>query len=601
MDKSKAKAFPVDIRKTKISGFFNRYLCVNRSVSIPSLYQQFEKHGTIDNFRIVAGLKTGEIDRRIATDSDFYKWMEAVSWDQQNYYDKKRDEFLDKLILLVGKAQEPSGYINTFYSGNYRRLRLIGLENSHEFYCGGHLIQAAIAHYRSTGKENFINIAVKWADYLCKRFGKDKIQKNDGHPEIEMALIELYRTTGVDRYIHLAEFLMSLPYVHNGNKSFLQMDEVNGHAVRMMYLLSGASDYYIETADEMYLNKVRLLWNDLLEGKYYITGGIGSRYSGEAFGSRYELPNLNAYCESCASIALMMWLFRMFLIEPEAMYFDLFEMVLYNSFLSSISLNGEKYFYVNPLASKGNHERKQWYQTMCCPPNIQRFFSSLPGYFYAVKNNEIWINLYDKNNASIDLNGNTINLSVDTEYPWNGNVVIQVNQNKSIPVCLHIRVPLWSEDSIIEMQNRKFYPLSGTYFTCSVSDNSKIKIHFNVKSRFCTASPKIESDRNCVAIMRGPIVYCMEGADNQFDIFNFYICNQSLKEKQKTWENSNKFIEISGFGFLEKDTCIPYYKIEERKFSSKTIKFTAIPYFMWANRTISEMNIWFPYIEQRQK
>ncbi|HRS06343.1 MAG TPA: glycoside hydrolase family 127 protein [Candidatus Ratteibacteria bacterium] len=599
VNKSKVKVLPVDIQRTRISGFFDRYLCTNRSVSIPSLYRQFEKHGTIDNFRIVAGLKDGEINRRLATDSDFYKWMEAISWDQQNYYDEKRDKFLDKLISLVDQAQEPSGYINTFYSGDYRKFRFKNLEKSHELYCGGHLIQAAIAHYRSTGKGNFINIAIKWADYIYKRFAGNKIQKNDGHPEVEMALIELYRATGNNRYIHLAEFLMSLPYVHNGNKSFLQMDEVNGHAVRMMYLLSGASDYYIETGDERYLDKIRLLWNDLLKGKYYITGGVGSRYFSEAFGYQYELPNLNAYCESCASIALMMWLFRMFLIEPDARCFDLFETVLYNSFLSSISLNGEKYFYVNPLASKGGHERKQWYQTMCCPPNIQRFFSSLPGYFYAAKDNEIWVNLYDRNNASIDLGENTVNLSIDTDYPWNGNIVIQVNQNKNMPVCLHMRIPSWSNGSIVEIQNRKFYPLAATYFTCSVSGNSKIKIHFNMKSRFYTASPKVESDRNCVVIKRGPIVYCMEGTDNQFDIFNFYIYNQALREKRKNWENSGNFIEISGRGLLEEDKHMPYYEIEEREFLSRMIKFTAIPYFLWANRTISEMNIWFPYIEKK--
>jgi hypothetical protein len=289
----------------------------------------------------------------------------------------------------------------------------------------------------------------------------------------------------------------------------------------------------------------------------------------------------------------------MFLIEPNARYFDLFETILYNSFLSSISLNGEKYFYVNPLASNGGHERKQWYQTMCCPPNIQRFFSSLPGYFYAAKDNEIWVNLYDRNNASIDLGENTVNLSIDTEYPWNGNVVIQVNQNKNMPVCLHIRIPSWSNGSIVEIQNRKFYPLAATYFTCSVSGNSKIKIHFNMKSRFYTASPKVESDRNCVVIKRGPIVYCMEGTDNQFDIFNFYIYNQALREKRKKWENSGNFIEISGRGLLEEDKHMLYYEIEEREFLSRMIKFTAIPYFLWANRTISKMNIWFPYIEKK--
>ncbi|MCM8762178.1 MAG: glycoside hydrolase family 127 protein, partial [Candidatus Omnitrophica bacterium] len=391
-DSSKAKIFPAtgDI---KTSGFLGNRIKTNRKKSIPSLYNLFLKYGEIDNFRIVAGEKKGKIVRRLATDSNLYKWMEAVSYDINNQMDKENEKLLDSLISLIGKAQEASGYINTFYT-KYKKERFKNLINSHELYCGGHLIQAAIAYHRATGKDNLLKIAVKWADYICKRFGKGKVEENDGHPEVEMSLVELYRETGKERYLELANYFMSLPYKHLGNYSFLKFPQVLGHAVRMMYLCAGATDYYIETGDERYYKKLLSLWQDTAEKKIYITGGIGSRYCGEAIGLSYELPNLRAYAESCANIAFMMWAYRMFLAEGSPDFMDVFETILYNGFLSGISLNGETYFYVNPLASKGEHKRVAWYDCCCCPPNIQRMLASLPSYFYGLTREGIWINLY---------------------------------------------------------------------------------------------------------------------------------------------------------------------------------------------------------------
>ncbi|MCM8788969.1 MAG: glycoside hydrolase family 127 protein, partial [Candidatus Omnitrophica bacterium] len=299
-----SKIRPVSIEEVKIDGFFSYYLERNRNVSIPHLYRLFEKYGTVENFRIAAGVKKCEITRRLATDSDLYKWMEALSWDQQNVYDENKLMFLDDLIDLISKAQEKSGYIDTYYTGIFRKQRFKFLENSHELYCGGHLIQSAIAHYRSTGKDNFIDIAIKWANFIHRKFERKQINKNDGHPEVEMALVELYRTTGEKKYLNLSEKLMNMPYMYIDNKKFLQMEQVMGHAVRMMYLLSGATDYYLETGDKKFYGKIKKLFEDFYSGKYYITGGVGSRYHGESFGFRYELPNMMAYCETCASIAL---------------------------------------------------------------------------------------------------------------------------------------------------------------------------------------------------------------------------------------------------------------------------------------------------------
>ncbi|HOL50005.1 MAG TPA: glycoside hydrolase family 127 protein [bacterium] len=581
----------------QISGFFSRYLENNRKVSMPLLYRLFEKYGTIDNFRIAAGLKEGEITRRLATDSDLYKWMEAISWDRQNYPDKKNQQLLDRLISLISKAQEKDGYIDTFYTGAFKKLRFTDLENGHELYCGGHLIQSAIAHYRNTGKENFLNIAVKWADLICEKFEKKEITRNDGHPEVEMALVELYRTTGNEKYLLLAGKLMDVPYVYLGNKRFLDMKEINGHAVRMLYLLCGATDYYAESGDTKYLKNAKLMYDDLCVGKYYITGGVGSRYERESFGMQYELPNLRAYCETCASIALMMWLYRMFLVEPQSCYFDLFETVLYNAFLSAVSLTGKEYFYVNPLASCGTHQRRAWYKTTCCPPNFQRFMASLPGYFYAVSKNRVWVNLYDENQTDIELpSGQKIFFDIKTRYPWNGDVMINA---KTIgdPVHLYLRIPSWSHRTSITCGKTVTFAKPGSYHRLKISGSTNIHLKFEISCEFYMCKPAVESNRNCVSIRRGPIVYCFEDVDNKFDIFNFSLPRQRFTGKFE--EILGGIIALYGHGFAGRDNMSLYQTYQglnhDNKFFSRKISVKLIPYFAWANRKKSKMITWVPF------
>ncbi|MCM8822639.1 MAG: glycoside hydrolase family 127 protein [Candidatus Omnitrophica bacterium] len=587
-----SKIRPVSIEEVKIDGFFSYYLERNRNVSVPYLYRLFEKYGTVENFRVASGVKKGEITRRLATDSDLYKWMEALSWDQQNCYNIIKVKFLDRMIDLVSKAQEKSGYIETHYTRTFKKHRFKFLENSHELYCGGHLIQAAIAHHRSTGKDNFLDIALKWSDFICKKFEKNQVKQNDGHPEVEMALVELYRTTGEKKYLNLSEKLMDMPYVHLGNKKFLQMEQVMGHAVRMMYLLSGATDYYLETGDKKFYEKIKELFDDLYSGKYYITGGVGSRYHGESFGFRYELPNMMAYCETCASIALMMWMYRMFFVEQNPEYFDLFERTLYNAFLSAVSLDGKKYFYVNPLASNGFHQRQDWHKTTCCPPNFQRFMASLPAYFYAAGENEVWINIYDKNKATIRTSDvNVVSLNVTTEYPWSGKVKIDMRQKIPVKTQLYLRIPWWSEKTKVRYQGKINFAERSSYFRLEISKLfGTIEIEFDVRSQFSSCNPAVESNRNCVAITRGPVIYCLEDCDNPFDIFNLFLPQQSLKEKSVNFPF--KIIEVSGEGMLNvKNTEILYHN-RFPEYGFQKVKFKAIPYFVWANRGKSSMIVW---------
>ncbi|MDW8164381.1 MAG: glycoside hydrolase family 127 protein, partial [Candidatus Omnitrophota bacterium] len=341
-------------------------------------------------------------------------------------------------------------------------------------------MQSAIAHYRSTGKENLLNIAIKWANLICKKFSKCKIEKTDGHPEVEMALVELYRTTKEEKYLKQVEFFLELekPNYAGGlpNIPFLKFKELYGHAVKILYLCSGATDFYIETGNKRYLKVLKNLWKDLVQRKIYITGGISSRYEQEAIGFPYELPNLRSYCESCASIEGMMWAYRMFLIKGDCEYFDIFETILYNSFLSSISFDGKKYFYVNPLSSIGNHEREKWYRTTCCPPNIQRFISLLPGYFYSISDDGIYVNLYDTSTANFKLySGRKVKIEQKTGYPWKGKVLISVDSEEEFN--LYLRIPKWSEKTEIKTNTAVYKPENGKYFRIKAKDQIKIEVN----------------------------------------------------------------------------------------------------------------------------
>ncbi len=590
LEKRNVKCLPVDVCNVKVEGFWKYVIERNRKVSIPLLYKLFIKNKTVENFEIEAGIKKGKKTQRLATDSDLYKWIEAVSWDLQNQWNEKNIKNLDNLIELIGKAQKKSGYLNTSPS---IKKEFENLKYSHELYCGGHLIQASISYYRSTGKENLLNIAIKFADYICKKFGKGKIEKTDGHPEIEMALIELYRTTKEEKYLRHAKFFLEIEnpeYWGLPNIPFLKFSELSGHAVRMMYLCSGATDYYIETGDKRYLKVLENLWNDLILKKIYITGGIGSRYEQEAFGFPYELPNLRAYCESCASVALMMWLWRIFLVKGESKFFDIFETTLYNSFLSSISFDGKKYFYVNPLASYGTYERKEWYDCTCCPPNIQRFISSLPGYFYSISKDGIYVNLYDSSTGELELlSGKKVKIKQETDYPWNGKVLIYVEGDEKFN--LYLRIPEWSEGSV--KISEKIYKVdSGGYFKVEVKGSLKIELNLDVKGKFYLSNPNIESNRNCIALKRGPLVYCLEEIDNpDINLFNSLLFEQELEENHE--EIFNGIITLNG-EILTNNEILPLYeKSEKFKINYEKRKFKSIPYYLWANRGKSKMNIWF--------
>ena len=436
-----ARLHTVPISAVRVDdGFWAARRKVTTERSLPTLLDLLEEHGVFDNFRRLSGRKNVPRRGPVYTDSDGYKWIEAVSWalasnETPDAEKKTLRAKVEALISDIVAAQEPSGYLNTYYQGDKAHLRFTELTRSHEGYCLGHLIQAAIAYYRATGSRTLLDAAIRFADYIVDSFGPSKRPFVTGHPELEMAMVELYRTTGQSKYLDFTRYLFSgierdrlklkdseMRYMFSG-KPFTSHTEFEGHAVRALYAASGATDYFAEAGDPAFQRTLDLLWTDLTARKMYITGGVGSRTAGESFGDDYELPNANAYAETCAAVANVMWNFRLLTLTAEARYADLLERTLYNGANAGMSLSGTTYCYRNPLASSGEKLRNPWYDTTCCPPNIERLFESLPGYFYAMSRDGVYVNLYNTSELNWHMeDGLKLKLTQATNYPWSGDI-----------------------------------------------------------------------------------------------------------------------------------------------------------------------------------
>ena len=598
-------------------GFWSARMTTNKNASIPRLFDLLVEHGVIDNFMRVSGRK--KVDRRgpLYTDSDLYKWLEAAAWVLSSEENSGLKRILDETIDKVITAQGQDGYLNTYYVDKQQGERFKHLEGSHELYCAGHLIQAAIAYFRTTGDNKFLNCANRFADYLVSIFGPGKLAKTDGHPEIEMALVELYRTTGKNDYLNLAKFFLYQPQgPYSGGMPLVSMKEIAGHAVRVAYLFNGAADYYMESGDKTILKVLEQLWEDMTSGKIYITGGIGSRYDLEAFGELYELPNLRAYAETCAAIANIFWNWRMLLITGEARFADLLETGLYNGFLSGVSLDGKNYFYVNPLASSGNHIRKAWYDCTCCPPNVQRLIASIPGYFFTTSPEGIWIHLYDNCRLTTKLtDGSKLSLEMDTRYPAEGSIDITVSPETPAKFSLFLRIPGWCEKAKI-LVNKKEHPEKprpGTYLTINRKwqKNDRLHIEFAMRAVLIESHPRVRENTNAVAVKRGPLVYCFENTDNQ----RIFIPDMELlvdgSVPERTFRPKFQPNLLGGLTTLhgkalvpgQLKTRMPLYR-PLRKYRSipmKEVSVTAIPYYAWANRGASQMQVWLPYSQYNKK
>ena len=599
-------------------GFWSPRIEINRTVSIPSAFHECEVNGRFDNFALAAGLIQGEHKGDFSfDDTDPYKVIEGASYSLAVHYDAKLDHYLDSVINIIAQAQEPDGYLTTCVTNKCTRLSgWWGTHkwekiNSHELYNSGHLIESAVAHYRATGKRNFLNVAIKNADLVCKTFGPNEgqIHRPGGHPIIEMALCKLYKVTGNKTYLEGAKyFVEETGRCTDGHRPseysqdhmpILQQNEIVGHAVRAGYLYSGVADVAALTGDEAYFKALERIWENMSSKKLFITGGIGSRPQGEGFGPNYELNNHTAYCETCAAIANVYWNYRMFLATGESKYIDVCERALYNNVMSGVSLSGDKFFYDNPLESDGEHERQKWFGCACCPGNITRFVASIPGYMYATeghgKTQNIYVNLYAQGTAKI---GN-IELEQTTDYPWDGKIRIAIKKGSG-KFAIKLRIPSWLKTSptnnnlytyqdktpnySISVNGQALYPENHDYITLNRKwkKGDVIELNFPMNVRRIVANDNAEDDRGKVALERGPIVYCLEGND-QADgkVFNKYILNAS--EITATYDANllNGVVTLSGEAKqLEQDGTI------------KDVTFRAIPYSTWNNRGPQQMEIW---------
>lgn len=609
-------------------GFWSARMRTNVERSIPTLLQQLEDHGIVDNFRRISSRKKAPRRGPVYTDSDLYKWMEAVAYVLQSGDEPKLRTTMDNLIDVVLATQEPSGYLNTYYVEERKEKRFSEMQRSHELYCLGHLLQAGIAYYRATGNRKLLEGGIKFANYLVGNFGPEKRPALTGHPELEMALVELYRTTGDRRYLDFAKYLLSgvererlklkdseVKYMFSG-KPFTSRSELEGHAVRAMYACSGATDYVMETGDASYRQTLETLWRDMTDRKMYITGGVGSRAEGEAFGEPYELPNAEAYTESCAAIANMMWNWRMLAVSGEARFTDVIERALYNGINSGMSLSGTLYCYRNPLESTGEEIRSPWYDTTCCPPNLERILASLPGYFYSTSPEGVYVHLYHSSNLAWHLeDGTGLRLSQKTDYPWGETVSITVTAAVPSEFSVYLRIPGWTPSAKLELNGEPVQGSAkpGEYFQIRRlwKAGDTIRLAFDMTPRLVVANPRVREDLGKVAVERGPLVYCLEqadqtGLDSVFDV-SLPLGPDPGKEFSAQFRpemlGGILLLRHKGIAAAKPLSQVPLYQTFEKmnRMAGKNVELTLIPYFAWANREPNAMQVWIPYVTESQE
>lgn len=560
--------------------------------------QMRDSTARINNFKVAAGLIDGEHQGIYFDDSDVYKAMEGIAYSLINNPNPEYEALMDEWISYIEKAQQPDGYLNTFYTIMFPDNRWTDMEK-HEMYCGGHMIEAAVAYHKATGKDAFLNVAIKFADHLDATFGPGKRHWVPGHEEIELALVKLYHATGETRYLDLAHWLLEerghghgvgrIWSEFRGGAAYCQDDvpvseisEIKGHAVRAMYLFSGMADVAAEKNITNYVDALKRVWEDVVFRNMYITGGIGSSGSNEGFSKDYDLPNKTAYCETCASIGMVLWNSRMNLLTTDAKYADVLERSLYNGTLAGWSLAGDTFFYVNPLESDGDHHRKRWYGCACCPSNVSRFVPSIGSYIYLVDDDDILVNLFIGSDTEIKLNDTTIRVAQKTNYPWDGHVLLSVDPSEPINAPIKIRIPAWckSYDILINGDNVKNPVVENGYAVLGrewkIGDKIDLNLHMPVE--VVAADPRVEENIGKRAIQCGPIVYCLEETDN----------------KNMPWDQIKLNAEMD-FKVDFKPDFLSGSNVITTTTNSQRLTF--IPYFLWDNRDAGRMKVWIDFVE----
>ncbi len=603
-----AKLRPVALNDVKLTdAFWTSRQDFIRTITLPAQFDSIEATGGLDNFRRVSGRKQGESSFYgwYFNDSDIYKWLEAASFIIASHPDPELERMMDICITEVEAAQRKDGYLDTYYELERHGERWTN-PDAHEMYVAGHLFQGAVAHFRATGSTRLLNVAKRFADHICTTFGpkeEGKRQWVDGHEEVKLGLIELYRATGEERYLKQAKYFTEArgyglsrqksPDYSQDHKPIKEMDAIVGHAVRAVYYTSGVTDLYAEQGDEGYKQALETLWKNMTEKRMYVTGGIGSRYEGEAFGKDFELPNERAYTETCASIGSVMWNWRMLALEGDSRYTDLLEWTLYNAVLSGWSLDGRGYFYQNPLSDDGTHRRQTWFYCACCPPNIARLVASFAGYIYTVSDNTVWVHLFADSELNTMLpSGTKIKLSQTSNYPWDGNIKIKIESSGEF--TLKVRIPNWCENASATINGKDTGAVAPGYLELNLNwqAGDTVELNLPLEVKLLEAHPHATELNNHVAITKGPIVYCLEAADNpSFDLRDFVLTSSDI-----TLESSSDLGGVTKLGLegeVQQKTFTGLYRpLEKAAYTTTKTKATAIPYNVWANREAGRMQVW---------
>lgn len=614
------------------NGFWAERQAVNHKVSLKHAYAMLNKAGNLHNLRMAAGLAAGQYRGMNFADENVYKWLEAMAWELGRAPDDELQALADEVISLLKAAQQADGYLNSYYQVVEPEQKWADLDFGHELYCAGHLIQAAIAFKRAVDDDRLLDIAKPFVNHIAMIFGPGKKEEACGHPEIEMALVELFRLTGEKHYLHLAQFFVDQrgkkkmrgigangPEYHQDHVAVREAEGVAGHAVRQMYLATAIADLYMEAGEQALLETACRLWDDMTQGKMYITGGVGSRYDGESFGERYELPTDQCYCETCAAIGNFFWNWRMLLISGESRYADLMEQLLYNGILSSPGLEGTSFFYVNPLmirngkyvrlSTNPDKERKtagrpEWHSVSCCPPNVMRLLASLTNYFATTDESGIQIHQYSKMEISAGRRG----LSIATEYPWDGRVKLTITESVDQPWALSIRVPGWCQNFGIKVNGQEINGKSQKGYAMIErrwKTGDAMEVDFAMPAFFIEADPRLDSVRGCVAIQRGPIVYCFEEQDQLQGVNLLDVKIDPSEELTSLWQSDllGGVMSVEGTGYqIDRSTWQDHDRLyrplilqNENRHSERRVKLTAIPYYAWGNRGLKSMRVWIPY------
>jgi DUF1680 family protein len=642
-------ASPAELKAVTLKeGFFREYTKLVQEVVIPYQWEALndripdaEKSHAINNFRIAAGEAEGEFGGLVFQDSDLAKWLEAVGYSLASKPDSQLEAWADEVIELIEKAQQKDGYLNTFFTLKRPGERWTNLLECHELYCAGHMMEAAVAYYEATGKRKLLDVMCRFADHIDSVFGTEegKLRGYDGHEEVELALVKLYKATGNEKYLNLSKYFIDergqepsffieewekrgrVPFwnVYEDRKPELSYNQAHipvreqteavGHAVRAVYLYAGMADIAALTKDKALKQSCRRLWDNIVTRQMYITGGIGSTHSGEAFTFNYDLPNDTVYQETCASIGLFFFAHRMLLMEKDSSFADVMEKALYNSIISGMGFDGKSFFYVNPMevwpeASAKNPERKhvmpvrqKWYGCACCPPNLARLIVSLKQYIYTYNEEALYTHLYIPSKTEVLTGEDVITLEQSTEYPWNGYICIVTEFKKARNYTLAFRIPGWCRKVEITV-NGENYPLEGNVSGGYVSvtrlwkAQEEIRISFDMPVELIQSHPEVRANAGKVALQRGPLVYCLEEADNGENLSALTIDTESEFAINKEPDLMKEALSVTGKGVRILDDQWENTLYQPYRTREEEVEIKAIPYFLWGNRKSGEMLVW---------